>query len=76
MERSANYLIWYWDGDRFHVRNLGYMTMPGNKIILGDSEYEITDLHWTPKAAPLCVQTVKHLGNAPDWARGKHMGWH
>jgi hypothetical protein len=70
---SADYLIWYWDGTRHHPRLMAYMSHPHDKIILNDTEYEITDIHWTPTAAPVCVQTVKRLDWAPSWANTKGM---
>lgn len=73
---SADYIVWYWDGQKFHKRLMAYMPHPGDKIILGDYEYEITDLHWTPGATPHCVQTVERLDWAPLWARSPSMGWH
>jgi hypothetical protein len=73
---SADYHIWYWDGTRFHKRLMVYMSHPGDRIILDGSEYEITDLHWTPGAAPHCVQTVKHVDWAPEWANTKGMWQH
>lgn len=71
---EAAYHVWYYDGTRFHIRPMAYMSHPGNKIIIDHEEYEITDIWWTPGAAPHCVQEVRYLGPAPVWA--KRLRWH
>jgi hypothetical protein len=67
---SADYHIWYWDGTRLHKTWQVYMSHPGDHIILDGADHLITDLYWTPGAAPHCVQTVKRLDWAPEWAKG------
>jgi hypothetical protein len=72
---SADYHIWYWDNGRFRKRLMAYMSHPGDNIILDGAEYLVTDLHWTPGAAPHCVQTVSRVDWQPEWSGRPEMRW-